>query len=98
MNGFKNWVVRSREQQKKSPERYLGSYPELVMDEMYVLMTPGLRKEIKSACGQYDGTIPSGVYLGKMFLRGDCLCWFGICKERPMTDSTIQFRVIQMVE
>jgi hypothetical protein len=98
MNGLKEWVVRSREQQRRAPERYLASYPNLRMDDTHVLMTEELLEKITRACGRYDATIPTGAYLGKMFVRGGCLCWFSIDTHNPMTHYVIQCRTIQMVE
>jgi hypothetical protein len=98
MNELKKWVRRSREEQERSPERYLASYPDLWMDDTHVLLAPDVLETIKRECGRYDGTLPTGVYLGKMFLRNDCLCWFSIAKEKPMTDYAIQRRIIQVVE
>lgn len=98
VNALKEWVQRSREEQRRAPERYIGSYPELYMDDTHVLMSLDLLEKIERSCGRYDVTIPTGVYLGKMFLSGDHLCWFSIAKEQPMTNCAIKSRTIQIVE
>lgn len=97
MNGLKEWVVSSREQQRRAPERYLAHYPELVMDDRNVLMSKDLLEQIEAKCGRYDGTIPTGGYLGKMFLRGPYLMWFGIDRENPMTHSVLKSRYVILV-
>lgn len=97
MNALKKWVQESREQQRRAPERYLASYPELVMDEESVMMTQETLERIERGCGRYDGCVPTGQYLGKMFLRGESLCWFGISKEKPMTHVAWKSRKIVVV-
>jgi len=91
-------VIKSREEQRRAPERYLASYPDLTMDEDSVLLTEDQFEKIKRHCGRYDGCFPTGVYLGKMFLRGECLCWFAIAKVKPLTDYSIEVRRIELVE
>lgn len=98
VNGLKNWVIRSREEQRKAPERYLASYPDLVMDETRVLLTKEQLEKIDRYCGRYESTFPTGVFLGRMFIRGDLLCWFGIDKNNPMTNSAIKFRLIEVID
>lgn len=99
MNGLKAWVYWSREQQRRHPERYLAYWaPKLWMDETHVRMTSAQLYAIKNECGRYDGTLPTGEYLGKMFLRGESLCWFSISKDKPMTHVHIQCRTIEIVE
>lgn len=98
MNALKNWVKRSREEEKRNPERYIASYPDLVMDDTHVLMTKEQLEKIRRECGRYDGTYPTGVYLGKMFLRWDRLCWFTWSRSQPMTRTDIESRIIQVVE
>lgn len=97
MNARKAWVTESRKKQARAPERYLASYPELVMDEDTVLMTQTTFDKIKHHCGTYDGTWPSGEYLGKMFLRHGRLFWIGISKEHPMTHIAWNSREIVVV-
>lgn len=98
MNGLKNWVKRSREQAQRHPERYISSWLHLPRDTERVFMTSRQLEEIKRDCGRYDGTLPTGVYLGKMFLRGECLCWYSISKIDPMNNCDIQSRIIQIVD
>lgn len=93
-NPLKAWVVKSREQQRRAPERYLSYYPELIFDETSVLMTRETFEKIERNCGRYDGTTPTGEYCGKMFIRGSRLVWFGICKEKPMTNIQWNWREI----
>lgn len=98
MNPLKNWIKQSREQQRRAPERYLESYPELVMDDKTVLMTQATLDKIERNCGRYDGTFPTGEYCGKMFLRGPYLFWIGISKDKPMTHVSWNNRKIVVVE
>jgi hypothetical protein len=97
-NGFKKWVTKSREEQRHAPERYLGSYPNLVMDENTVWMTSELLNRFESVCGRYDITFPTGKFLGKMFLQGEYLCWYGIDKENPHTHCLTHMRKIVVVK
>lgn len=98
MNALSDWVRRSREEQRRAPERYLANYPELVMDSKRVIMSKETFDKIRHHCGRYDGTYPTGAYLGKMFLRGECLCWFTFSKSKPMTNTGVEFRTIEIVE
>lgn len=98
MNALREWIRTSREEQRRSPERYLASYPELVMDDKEVMMTQETLDRIERDCGRYDGTLPTGEYLGKMFLRGECLCWIGISKENPQTHISWKSRKIVVVQ
>lgn len=98
MNEFKKWVRESREQQRRTPERYLAFYPELVMDEKSVMMTQNVLDRIERGCGRYEGTLPTGNYLGKMFLRHGELWWIGISKEKPMTHCVWNSRKIVVVD
>lgn len=94
MNPLKIWIKKSREMERHHPEMYLRFYPELVFDDKNVWMTEETLEKIRWNCGRYDGTIPTGVYCSKMFLRGPNLVWFGICKENPMTHVKWNFRTI----
>lgn len=98
MNALKAWVTKSREEQRRAPERYIASYPNLFMDETHVLMTREEFERLERNLGRYEGTWPTGEYLGKMFLRGNHLYWFTISKTKPMTHTALQSREIQIVE
>lgn len=93
-NPLKDWVTKSRKEAQYAPQLYLRFYPELVIGPRAVLMTKECYERIKHNCGVYNGSIPTGQYLGKMFLRNGALCWFGIDKEHPMTHVMIQCRAI----
>lgn len=97
MTGLRDWVERSREQERRTPERYLSSYPQLVVDDETVLMSQGDLDRIERACGHYEGTLPTGVYLGKMWLRFDHLCWWGIDKRDPHKNAVAKSRRIEIV-
>lgn len=85
-NPLKEWIVQSREMQRRFPGQYLASYAgELGFDERHVWMTQEIYETILRNCGRYDATVPTGQYCGKMFIRGQKLVWFGIDKENPMT-------------
>lgn len=96
MNALKAWIQSSREQQRRTPERYLGTY-DFVMDEDTVLMTEKEFQTIERECGHYDGTWPTGEYLGKMFIRHGKLCWFSIDKKDPQNNIAIESRKIVIV-
>lgn len=98
MNTLKEWVRASREMQQRTPERYLASYPELICDDETVMMTQETLDRIERHCGRYEGTFPTGTFLGKMFLRGPYLFWIGIDKERPMTNFKWNSRRIVVIE
>lgn len=97
MNALKQWVLSSRIEERRRPERYLKYYPELKCDENYVYMTQETLDKIERNCGRYDGTLPTGEYLGKMFLRGGSLFWIGISKERPMSHIAWNSRKIVVI-
>lgn len=85
-NPLKEWVKESRRQQAYSPELYLSHYyGDLIMDETSVIMSRETFERIKRNCGEYDGTLPSGQYCGKAFIRHGELWWIGISKTKPMT-------------
>lgn len=85
-NPLWKWVRESREMQRRHPEQYLISYPQLKCDDEHVWMDQDTYDTIVRSCGRYDGTWPTGKYCGKMFVRGTRLVWFGIDKKNPMTD------------
>jgi hypothetical protein len=96
---FKEWVRDSREQQRRAPERYLAFYPELVMDDKSVLLTQETLDKIERNCGRYDGCLPTGQILGKMFLRGELSSYGSESrKEDPQNGVSINFRRIVVVE
>jgi hypothetical protein len=97
-NLLKEWIQKSREEQRKAPSRYLASYPMLVMDDESVMMSAKELESIAYACGRYEGTLPTGVFLGKMFIRGEYLCWYGINKNAPMTTYAIKSRKILVMK
>ena len=83
MNELKKWIVASREQEKRHPKMYINYYLDrLITDDKAVLMTRETYDEILRNCHRYDGTLPTGVYCGKMFVRGDCLCCTEFTKRR----------------
>lgn len=84
-NPLKAWIVKSREEQRHAREMYLADYPELVCDDTHVMMSQATFDKIKRNCGTYDGTLPTGQFCGKMFLRHGELWWIGISKDKPMT-------------
>lgn len=98
MNALKKWVKESREQQRRTPERYLAGHPDLWMDDTHVLMTQEKLDQLVRECGRYDGSLPTGAYLGKMFIQGNHLCWFSIDKTQPMTHYAIRARTIEVVD
>lgn len=99
MNPLKTWIVESREQQRLAPERYLAHYPEIeFVGACHVRMTRELRDIIRHRCGQYDMSFPTGHYCGKMFLRGNYLCWFGISRQQPMESTQLNYREIILVD
>lgn len=89
IENFQLWVRKSREAAKQNPERYLGNY-DFEMDEDNVWMTQETYDVLVRHCGIHRATeIPSGQYLGKLFVRNQRLMWFGIA--RGNTDNTAAF-------
>src|SRR4051794_15585752 len=85
MNTLKKWVLESREMARRTPERYLAYWwKEIIVDAASVYMTPETLEKIEKSCGRYDGTLPTGEYVGKVFLRGGSFCWIGISRENAM--------------
>lgn len=46
---------------------------QILIDDKHALMTQRTFDQLSN----YETTIPSGVYDGKMWRRGNCLCWYG---------------------
>lgn len=93
VENFQLWVRKSREAARKNPERYLGSY-DFEMDETTVWMTQETYDALVRNCGIYNGTIPTGQYLGKIFIRRGQLMWFGIAKENALNKIAFNSRMI----
>lgn len=79
---------------RRHPEQYITSYPQLKGDATHVWMDEETFDAIMRNCGRYDGTLPTGEYVGKMFIRGYRLFWYGIDKKRPMTERKLHSREI----
>lgn len=95
MNQLKAWIQESRKQERRAPERYLSHYEgRMTCDDKHVWMTQDVYEEIVRNCGRYDGTLPTGEYCGKMFMRGPHLMWFGISGKDPMTNVGINAREV----
>lgn len=95
MNPLKSWIKTSREMAMHSPELYLAHYVnEVYCDDEHVWMTHETLDRIKRHCGEYDGTLPTGQYCGKMFIRHGELWWIGISKKNPMTNLAWKSRKI----
>jgi hypothetical protein len=98
-NPLKDWIARSREEERRAPERYLSHYVDKVTcDEKYAHMMRNTLDEIKMNCGEYNGTMPTGAYCGKIFLRQGFLVWFGIDKTNPMVNTKLNFREIRIID
>lgn len=96
---FQRWVRASRDEAHHNPQGYLISYEGLlVMDESSVKMTRETFDRILRYCGRYDGTFPTGQYLGKMFIRGESLWWIGINPEKPFTHIAWRHRKVVIVD
>lgn len=93
VKNFQLWVRKSREAARHNPERYLGSY-DFEMDEHNVWMTQETYDALVHNVGIYNGTIPTGQYLGKMFIRGTRLMWFGLDKEDAIGKIKLNSRMI----
>lgn len=98
-NALKSWIRFSREQERRSPERYISYYVDRVnCDDTFARMTQETYDEIESNCGRYDGTTPTGEYCGKMFVRGDRLVWYGISKANPLTHVAWNVRKVLITD
>lgn len=94
-NPLQRWIRKSREQERRHPASYLTAYADdLKFDDSHVWMSQETYDAIERNCGRYNGTIPTGQFCGKMFLRGTRLAWFGIDRENPMDHVKINFREI----
>lgn len=92
-NSLKRWIQKSREEERRAPQRYLSYYRDrVVCDEENAYMAQETFDEIRDNCGQYNGTTPTGEYCGKMFIRHGHLVWFGIDKKYPMYRIQWNFR------
>lgn len=76
MNALKKWVEKSREEAERCPQRYTKSYADLKISDGCVYLTDEELTQIVRYCGIYNGTLPTGIYLGKMFVRDGFICWY----------------------
>lgn len=84
---FQMWVRTSRAQAREVPSRYLIGYEpdELKIEGDKAYMSQETYDRILRYCGEYNGTLPTGRYVGKMFIRKERLWWIGIDKESALT-------------
>lgn len=99
-NPLKRWIKLSREEERLAPERYLSYYLDRVTcDDDHAWMTQNTYEEMIRNCGQYDGTMPTGQFCGKIFMRRmlgvQHLVWFGIARKDPM--NNVQFNTRQIL-
>jgi len=90
---FQTWIRKSREAAKQNPERYLVNY-DFEMDDKNVWMTKEEYDLLLRNVGAYNGTIPTGQYCGKLFVRHRKLMWFGIAKEDALNKIALNERMI----
>lgn len=93
VENFQLWIRKSREAAKKNPERYIGAY-DLEYDDTTVWMTQETYDAIVKNCGIYNGTVPTGQYCGKMFVRNGNIMWFGIDKDNALNNIRFNSRAI----
>lgn len=98
MNPLKAWVMESREEARRNPERYISHYTHLIYDDTSVMMTQAQYDTLLHNVGKYDGCLPTGQYVGKVYLRGSYFCWMGISKHSPMTTVAHHSREIIIIE
>lgn len=97
MTYLQSWIRKSREEQALAPDRYLISYPQLRCDKEHVYLTVDTLVAIEANCGRYDHTFPTGEYLGKMFLRGQSLMWYGLHPTKARTHKVVNARKIALM-
>lgn len=90
---FQIWIRKSREAAKKNPECYLVNY-DFEMDEKNVWMTKEEYDLLLRNVGSYNGTIPTGQYCGKLFVRHKKLMWYGIAKSNLVKKVQLNARII----
>ncbi len=98
-NPLKDWIAHSREEERRAPERYISYYADKVTcDDKYAHMMRNTFDEIKIHCGEYNGTMPTGQYCGKLFVREGFIVWYGIDKQNPMSHIAINFREVRIID
>lgn len=65
---LKDAIREGREQARRHPERYLSGYPDIVVDDKTALVSESDFRRMEGA-GYYDSTLPTGVYIGKIWLK-----------------------------
>jgi len=93
VENFQIWIRKSREAARQNPERYLVNY-DFEMDEKNVWMTKEEYDLLLRNVGAYNGTIPTGQYCGKLFVRHRQLWWFGIAKGDALNKIQLNSRMI----
>ena len=72
----------------------LQFFEEVLGGRMFVNISGDEMKKMS----RYDFSQPSGVYDGKMWLRGPFVSWFAPCKGDPNSCSTISAKIITQAE
>jgi hypothetical protein len=94
----KEWRDKSREEERRSHDRYLAHFPEIRVFDDHVEMT---QRDV-DRLDEYSTSVPTGVYLGKcwkaVFPDGVWLRWYGWpSKEAKAGMASINSRRIKIV-
>ena len=63
----------------------------ILVDDTHALMS----EEDEAKLLVYNGTFPTGVYIGKMFKRGDYLVWFSAYSDKEVANNYREIIVVR---
>lgn len=63
----------------------------ILVDDTHALMS----EEDEAKLNVYDGTFPTGVYIGKMFKRGEKLVWFSAYSDKEVANNYRKIIVVR---
>lgn len=75
MSSLQAWLDKSEETRKHYPGMYLQDFPNMLVDDQTVVVTREDYDRLQ-LLPHYDGTQPTGVFNGKMWLRHDRLAFY----------------------
>lgn len=94
---YEAWRKRSAEAASSYPDSYLVHYPEMLIDDKVVVVTPADYARIQRL-PRYDASVPTGVYEGKMWLCHGILRTYERDPTSPDTYVLTRSREVLVVE
>lgn len=93
---FIDWQTRSEEMAQLYPDSYVQHFPNMLLDDEVALVTPEDHARILRL-PTYDASVPTGVYLGKMWLNHGDLFTYEPDPKDPDTQAMARRREILVV-